>query len=197
MAATQNQLTAEFAAVLGCKEKFVQTRLIALGHETVCGRCGGGGHYSYCQMYGTTCFGCGGRGKVATKLTSKLLATVKTQVAAGELAPYLERIKAESARKALVNGYIDNLFATWKALPTVAADKGKHFTDCSERHNSINQYVSKLYDEARELVTAVEKNSDNADAALARLAEIKTLVANAESCPDYVFCKIQNRYVTI
>lgn len=28
-----------------------------------CSRCGGSGHYSYCQMYGTRCFKCGGSGK--------------------------------------------------------------------------------------------------------------------------------------
>ena len=33
----------------------------------VCGRCGGSGHYSYCQMYGTRCFGCHGSGKKYTK----------------------------------------------------------------------------------------------------------------------------------
>jgi hypothetical protein len=32
-----------------------------------CTRCGGGGHYSYCQMYGTVCFKCGGKGKQYTK----------------------------------------------------------------------------------------------------------------------------------
>ena len=91
--ATKTDLTKEFAAVLGCKEKFVQTRLIVLGHENVCGRCGGGGHYSYCAMYGTTCFGCSGSGKVARKLTPTLLKTVTAQVAAGELEPYLAKLK--------------------------------------------------------------------------------------------------------
>jgi hypothetical protein len=28
---------------------------------TECGRCGGTGSYSYCQMYGSVCFDCGGR----------------------------------------------------------------------------------------------------------------------------------------
>jgi hypothetical protein len=32
-----------------------------------CGRCGGSGHYSYCQRYGTRCFGCGGTGVTHTK----------------------------------------------------------------------------------------------------------------------------------
>lgn len=31
-----------------------------------CGRCGGCGEYSYCQMYGTRCFRCGGDGWVLT-----------------------------------------------------------------------------------------------------------------------------------
>ena len=38
---------------------------IVYDRET-CGRCGGSGHYSYNQMHGTTCYGCGGAG---TKLT--------------------------------------------------------------------------------------------------------------------------------
>lgn len=31
-----------------------------------CSRCGGCGRYSYCQMYGDTCFKCHGKGKVYT-----------------------------------------------------------------------------------------------------------------------------------
>lgn len=34
--------------------------------RAVCGRCGGSGHYSYCAMYGTTCFGCDGKREVVT-----------------------------------------------------------------------------------------------------------------------------------
>lgn len=48
-----------------------------------CSRCGGGGHYSYCQMYGTRCFRCGGAGKTyskrgdAAKAFARSLRTVK------------------------------------------------------------------------------------------------------------------------
>jgi hypothetical protein len=36
--------------------------------ETItCSRCGGSGHYSYCQSYGTTCFKCAGSKRVYTK----------------------------------------------------------------------------------------------------------------------------------
>ena len=39
--------------------------------KQTCTRCGGGGHYSYCQRYGTTCFGCGGTGKASSKAGKK------------------------------------------------------------------------------------------------------------------------------
>jgi len=32
-----------------------------------CGRCGGSGHYSFNQIHGTTCYGCGGSGYKLTK----------------------------------------------------------------------------------------------------------------------------------
>lgn len=38
-----------------------------LFESQVCGRCGGSGSYSYCSMYGSRCFGCGGRGEKLTK----------------------------------------------------------------------------------------------------------------------------------
>lgn len=34
--------------------------------RAACGRCGGSGRYSYCQMYGDTCFDCQGRKNVLT-----------------------------------------------------------------------------------------------------------------------------------
>jgi hypothetical protein len=35
--------------------------------DETCSRCGGSGHFSYCQRYGTTCFKCAGRGLTLTK----------------------------------------------------------------------------------------------------------------------------------
>lgn len=36
-----------------------------------CGRCGGTGHYSYNQIDGTMCYGCGGKGVVIDKKAAK------------------------------------------------------------------------------------------------------------------------------
>lgn len=41
--------------------------MATLFESEACSRCGGSGHYSYCQMYGTTCFKCAGRKIVLTK----------------------------------------------------------------------------------------------------------------------------------
>lgn len=44
-----------------------ETNTAAKIETQTCGRCGGSGRYSYCQMYGSTCFDCRGRKLVLTK----------------------------------------------------------------------------------------------------------------------------------
>ncbi len=73
-------------------EQTTQQDLTAAYETTTCGRCGGGGHYSYCQSHGTTCFGCSGKGRVYTKRANaaieyaRALRTVKvTEVQVGWL----------------------------------------------------------------------------------------------------------------
>lgn len=84
--AKQTALNIEAMELFGVKsEKMIQTALYALGFRQPCGRCGGSGSYSYCQMYGDRCFGCQGKKFVAMKLTRKLLDEAKVKVDAGEL----------------------------------------------------------------------------------------------------------------
>jgi hypothetical protein len=54
------------------------TNLTEAYETTPCGRCGGGGNYSYCQMYGTRCFGCAGKGMVYTKRAEAAMAYART-----------------------------------------------------------------------------------------------------------------------
>ncbi len=61
----------------------MNTRLHALGHSAPCGRCGGCGNYSFNQISGTRCFGCGGAGGVPPKMTRALIEAVEKTVAAG------------------------------------------------------------------------------------------------------------------
>src|SRR6267154_1203214 len=39
---------------------------LAVFETQTCTRCGGGGHFSYCQMWGTVCFKCHGKGRIYT-----------------------------------------------------------------------------------------------------------------------------------
>ena len=58
-----------------------------------CGRCGGGGEYSYCQRYGTMCFGCNGSGKRLTR---------NGRAAANKLRAFLEKTYSVPAREIAV-----------------------------------------------------------------------------------------------
>jgi len=56
-----------------------------------CTRCGGSGHYSYCQSHGTTCFKCGGnkiiwtkRGALASSFLTALCSKRADQIVVGE-----------------------------------------------------------------------------------------------------------------
>lgn len=55
-----------------------RTMASRIKYETeTCGRCGGSGHYSRCQMYGTTCFKCAGQKRVVSKAGKKASAAVQ------------------------------------------------------------------------------------------------------------------------
>lgn len=47
-----------------------------------CSRCGGSGHYSRCQMYGTTCFKCGGKTTTLTRAAAKAAAAIQEFITA-------------------------------------------------------------------------------------------------------------------
>lgn len=209
---TRGEMLPKFAAALNCKPAYVNARLLVLGHGVTCGRCGGTGEYSYCQMYGTTCFGCAGRKQAAPKLTEELLARVVEQVAAGELAPYLERLK----RRAKVKTYPEKVFAAWRANPTVAKYKGVHFTKQSDRCSSINHFCGPLVDEAYRLKGEVENGrwtpskpgsklgsyvrltDEEVEAALNRLDEIVELAGQAETlAPDVAWDEKAQKFLPI
>lgn len=54
------------------------------GLMETCSRCGGSGHYSYCDMYGTRCFKCAGSGLQMPRITKKLKSTIKALVEKSE-----------------------------------------------------------------------------------------------------------------
>jgi hypothetical protein len=58
-----------------------KARIMKAGFTTVCGRCGGTGHYSYNQIDGTRCYGCGGRKVAMVKLTKEVKKKIESHFA--------------------------------------------------------------------------------------------------------------------
>lgn len=90
----------EFAAALDWKVATVPHRLHALDRSDVCTRCGGCGRHSFNLVDGDRCYGCNGRGWNMPKLTPALVATVRADVTAGKLDPYLARVQRQIAARA-------------------------------------------------------------------------------------------------
>lgn len=92
----------DLAAALDWNVRNVAARLTFLGHTVECSRCAGSGHFSFNRMTGTTCFKCNGRKRVLAPISARLIETVKAEVEAGKLAPYLaEQAAIRDARAAI------------------------------------------------------------------------------------------------
>ena len=71
-----------------------------LFESVTCSRCGGSGHYSYCQRFGTICFKCGGRQVVFTKrgAVAQEFFTRLCSKRADELVVGVDKIKEETGK---------------------------------------------------------------------------------------------------
>lgn len=105
------------AKILKCRSSAAGARLAALGYTEVCGRCCGTGHYSFNQINGTTCFGCGGSGRRLAKLTEALANEAAARIAAGELETYFATNRAANTLKKAHEA----LWTTYSASPIAAA----------------------------------------------------------------------------
>lgn len=142
-------LKTKILTALKCKEKNLQARLAGLKLADTCTRCGGGGHYSYNQMYGTTCFKCHGSGYQDTKPTKALLAKCEAVAASGELDAYIQNMIDAAKAKALVKNWNDEFFAVWGSHPDVKPWDKVHFTKCPPEHHAANKFACGLMDSVK------------------------------------------------
>ncbi len=103
----------DLSTILNTTEANAIRRAAGLRILPACGRCGGCGHYSYNQINGTTCFGCGGSGQVAPKAGQQadVLTEAKAAVADGRLTVYLEDLAISKRTKNAAKVVMD----AWKA----------------------------------------------------------------------------------
>ena len=94
-------LLAELAAALRTSEKNALARLTGLKLTPVCDRCGGCGQYSFNQVDGTTCYGCGGTGHRFPKAAEMpgLVRDALEAAADGRLDGYLQVLEARATAK--------------------------------------------------------------------------------------------------
>jgi hypothetical protein len=168
--ATEN--TAKLAAVLNCKGKFILARLKALDLAAVCGRCCGSGRYSYNQMHGDTCYGCGGCGVKMPKITAKLVKDASEAVAAGKLQPYLDQLAANAEAKKLGDNLLNEYGAASEfEKPLIeeyckSNNRRNHFTIGTRRGYAIRgvmhafeQAAQSAYSSARYTKDAAERKA--------------------------------------
>lgn len=109
-----SEIIDQLAAVLRCNAKSVPLRVARLKIGAVCSRCCGSGEYSFNQIDGSRCYGCGGAGQIfpkAKKAQLEVLEEAKRAAADGRLAHYLEGIAAGKEAKSGV----DRVMAAWGA----------------------------------------------------------------------------------
>lgn len=140
----------EICKTLRTNGKNVLARIAGLKIGDTCTRCCGSGHYSYCQMHGTTCFKCSGNGmQMPTTLKGwkELHERAKEVASNGKLAEYETRLRNIAiAKKAYDEG-----FEIWTSHPVVAAERKIHHTKCSEQHHAMNRIFCDLLDTIKKL----------------------------------------------
>lgn len=96
------ELVAELATILETTETNAVRRAELMRLSPVCGRCGGCGQYSFNQVDGTRCYGCGGSGHLVAKASElpAVLERAREAAESGELARYVDRVAAAAVAKA-------------------------------------------------------------------------------------------------
>lgn len=121
-------------------DKAFNARASHLGHVRTCGRCGGGGHWSYCRDRGTLCFDCNGRGIVRAPITEAVALDVAARTAAGQLEDYFAALKATGEAKRAIAPLLKAINEAWNGEGSVHADCKWHSHHAA--HESVVQWVN-------------------------------------------------------
>lgn len=172
------------ATALGCpgddrrKVRAAQGRMAALGYTKACGRCGGGGNYSYCPSHGTVCFKCNGSGKEFVRITAKILAEARARQDAGELEGYFARSRAVTEARRALAPMVKTLEEEWAKGPVHASYAALRRVDstlvvASAEFRAVN-LINEICRGARDLESPYTRLP--ADLKLSRMADLLEMV---------------------
>ncbi|MBB4861625.1 hypothetical protein HNP46_000436 [Pseudomonas nitritireducens] len=160
MAAKQTKTKEDFIRLLRSdtlppekQESSLHTRIIALGHGTYCGRCGGSGNYSFNHTSGTRCFGCDGSRYVKTKLTDQLYAGLEADVAAGKLDTYLVELRQRQEINRKCKNATDRVMNAWTSSGVTKSYVWQRAANKEEPHLTIAQEYNRPMADAYQSVS--------------------------------------------
>jgi len=169
--ANQTDMTDSFCALLQVpanpdaskRHRMLNNRLAGLDLANTCNRCGGCGQYSFCAMYGSTCFGCGGSGMVAPKLTAALYRKAEALVESGKLAEYLTDLRAKTEAKRAADRAVNGVMTAWRASGVSEAynwhkaAQGVPYDE--EISDTVNAPMCELFDAVNKAAQLCDRNT--------------------------------------
>jgi hypothetical protein len=137
----------------------LQSRMVGVGLFSFCSRCGGCGRYSFNQIDGDRCYGCGGSGKIARRITSAVLAEAKEIAASGKLASYLQELGARQQAERAARTANKRVMAAWQASGVSAAYDWRKASSV-DYDREVAERVNKPMYEAHEMVRRASEALD-------------------------------------
>ena len=99
----------------------LQARMVGVGLFSLCGRCGGSGRFSFNQIDGDRCYGCGGGGKSSRRITPAVLIEAKAIVASRKLDVYLQELAARQQLERAARTATKRAMTAWQTTGVSAA----------------------------------------------------------------------------
>ena len=160
----------------------IEIRLAGCGFTKTCSRCLGSGKYSYNQMDGDKCYGCGGSGKNPMKVTRDLVSQVEVFVAEGKLDAYAAECVRKGERKRIALAVQKRVDAAesamrWRAFWYPKDESGSHYRvrgEFSQLAYNIHDWASKITGMAHSLSTSAQmaREQDIRDGSIELLAKL-------------------------
>lgn len=180
----------QIANILGTTEKNLPSRVLGLRLGNVCSRCGGSGKFSFNQIHGDTCYGCGGNGLTMPKSKSDLQTLLKRAedtVSSGKLAEYLHRLQIEKKNK----GVVSRIMKAWRDTGIERRYDWMEAVRCSRIVDSGETPSAELLEHRR--IADLNSIMCNAYETVSKIANLLTYTKRSDSKYDAMVLELANK----
>lgn len=151
---TETTFEAALAEILDTDASNALKRATGLRILPACGRCGGSGRYSWNQINGDVCFGCGGSGQQKPKASqqSAVIEAARASRLDGSFDSYIEMLRT----RARVRKATDQVMAAWKATGISAQYDWRKAAEFSRTGNEAYRRDREIADINAKMAAAFE-----------------------------------------